>query len=179
MTDVSPVASSTNTVQVEGGQVYYNGEPTTIMQAVMLIQIGFAQESQGIAADRAQDAQDRLDEIKEVRSMISTMQTEKQYAADEKGDWAGYVNATDAKNYLEANGLEFSGYESGSGWASEDQMEVNIQTLQSHLDDLTSQNDLEMVKLKNTLNQQNEALTAANKFASDAYNLAMGIINKS
>ena len=181
MSEVSSVSGSTPATGLQvsdTGQLTYDGSPTNILQAVMLVQLGFANEMQGIATDRASDAQDRLDEIKKVRSYISRMQTMKQNAAEDDDDDAAVMLYKDINDYMTSHGMEVNSVDDAGWSATEDDMKVNIQAMQSHLDNLTSQNDLEMVKLKNTLNQQGESLTAANKFATDSYNLAMGIINK-
>ncbi len=166
-------ASSTPTITAGGSSgIMFGGIEMSLDDAMALLFIQRAQTMTDLATDRAQTAQEKLHEIQEARDMLSRMRELKQEADHE--DSTTKMPA-DMKEFCDKNNISWD-KTGGDDYHNKKEWDVNIQYMQDHVDKLSSDNDLFMIKLKSVINKSQEATQAADSLMTKNKEVVSGII---
>ncbi len=143
-------------IEAQGnGSVKYGGTEMSVQELVMMVFMMKAEVMSSVAADRASDAQSKLDLIKKARSFLTDMDVKKN---DAKTATAGNTEMpSDMKAFMKENNIKWD-TTGNDDYHDPDQWDINKQYMNDFIDKQSSNNDLQMIKLKSVINKQQEAV---------------------
>ncbi len=142
-------------IEAQGnGSVKYGGTEMSVQELVMMVFMMKAEVMSSVAADRASDAQSKLDLIKKARAFLTDMDVKKN---DAKTKGGSTEMSADMKSFMKANGIKWD-TTGDDDWHDSDQWDINKQYMNDFIDKQSSNNDLQMIKLKSVINKQQEAV---------------------
>ena len=179
MSDTNPIGATPHipTIKSTGsGGVLVDGVAMSLNDAVALIYMKRAETMNDIATDRAQEAEMKLKDLQDARAMLGRMRGLKQ---DARNDTQHAHNCTemppDMVQYCKDHKVDWD-HHNNDTWHTADEWDVNIQYMQDHLDKLSSDNDLFMIKLKSVINKGQEATQACDGMNTKSKEVMSSII---
>jgi len=109
-----------------------------------------------IASSRTTEAQARLAALKDANAMKAKGMELKDEAKDNKKSHM----PTDLCAWCDRNGVEFQHKSDDKGMHTPEEWDINIENLDNYIQNLSSNNDLEMIHLKSWINKAEQAVQA-------------------
>ena len=154
------------------GKVTYNGVSMSVFEAVSMLFIERAQTYSTLTSDRLKSAQGNLKSIKQARALLGQVRELKQQI-----DSDGGVKKIPAglKDFCKAHNITIPADDDNK--YSGDEFKTVTDNLQGGLDNMQDTNQIEMLKLKTSVNNMDTSITGASKNEEKMYGTTKDIIN--
>ncbi|MDE0155275.1 MAG: hypothetical protein OXS28_06720 [Gammaproteobacteria bacterium] len=172
--DKTNAAQSGGVNQQEGvtslpeGKVSYNGVTMSVFEAVSMLFVERAQTYSTLTADRLKSAQDNLKSIKEARAFLGKVR-----------DLAKKDGINDIPKglpeFCKEHNITLPSDEDGK--YDKDEFKTVTDNLQGGLDNMQDTNQIEMLKLKTSVNNMDTSITGASKNEEKLYGTTKDIVS--
>ena len=154
------------------GKVTYNGVSMSVFEAVSMLFIERAQTYSTLTADRLKSAQDNLKSIKQARALLGQVRDINR-RMDGDGDHTNIPPGL--KEFCKEHNITIPADEDGIYGKQE--FKTVTDNLQGGLDNMQDTNQIEMLKLKTSVNNMDTSITGASKNEEKMYGTTKDIIN--
>ena len=177
-TDVTPPPPTNSTDTVGGGYTYDtetgkvtgpDGSKHSVMEAFTLCQIDMVDVYSGLAADKINKQQENVNALQKGRQYLTQLRTFHQKGGDHK-------MPADFVKYCADHKITIPNKD-GDNLYGKDELQTCIDNLQGGVDNLQDMNQIDMLKLKTTMNHLDTAITAASKNEDKIYSTTKDIAN--